>query len=82
MHSFIALTKLPFQNPSDTFGVELSDPTNKFNITSRFQLNEVAKAFACQDGVMLVQPSEVADNLVNVIIKPIESLKINFNTIK
>lgn len=82
MHSFIEPTKLPFQNPSDTFGVDSSDPTNKFNITSMFQLNGIARAFACQDGMMIVQPSEVDDTLVNVIIKPIESLKINFNTIK
>ncbi len=82
MHSFIDPIKLPFQNSSDTFGVEPSDPTNKFNITSRFQLDDVAKAFACQDGMMIVQPSEVNDTLVNVIIKPIESLKVNFNNIK
>ena len=82
MHYFIDHTKLPNQPLSDTFGVHLSDPTNKFNITSRFQLDDVTKAFACQDGMMIVQPSEVNDTLVNVIIKPIESLKINFNTIK
>lgn len=82
MHSFIDPTKLNIQNPTDTFGVDASDPINKFNITSMFELVEKAKAFACQDGMMIVQPSEVNDTLVNVIIKPIESLKVNFNTIK
>ncbi|MFN5443116.1 MAG: hypothetical protein ACK48V_02695 [Crocinitomicaceae bacterium] len=81
MHSFIDPNKLSIQNHTDTFGVDSSDPINKFNVTSRFQLDEIAKAYACQDGMMIVQQSEV-DTLVNIIIKPIESLKVNFNNIK
>ncbi|MBS3737383.1 MAG: hypothetical protein KGY51_00090 [Psychroflexus sp.] len=82
MHYFIEHTNLPQQNASDTFGVDASDPTNKFNITSRFQLTNQAKAFACLDGMMIVQQSDVDATLVNVFIKPIENLKVNLNNIK
>lgn len=82
MHYFIEHTNLAQQNATDTFGVESPDPTNKFNITSRFQLTNQAKAFACQDGMMIVQQSDVDATLVNVIIKPIENLKVNLNNIK
>jgi hypothetical protein len=82
MHYFIEHTNLPQQDASDTFGVVSSDPTNKFNITSRFQLTNQAKAFACQDGMMIVQQSDVDTSLVNIIIKPIENLKVNLNNIK
>jgi hypothetical protein len=83
MHYFIDHSQLPTQNSADTFGADSSDPTNKFNITSRFQLTGQAKAFACQDSLMIVQKSNVGNNtLVNVILKPIEGLKIPFNSVK
>lgn len=82
MHYFIEHTKLTQQIPADAFGVDISDPTIKFNTTSLFQLTNQAKAFACQDGMMIVQQSEVDNTMVNVILKPIESLKVNFNKIK
>ena len=82
MHYFIEHTNLTQQNPTDTFGVETTDPTNKFDITSRFQLTSEAKAFACQDGMMIVQQSDVDATLVNVIIKPIDNLKVNLNNIR
>jgi pyrrolidone-carboxylate peptidase/ribosomal protein L31 len=82
MHYFIEYTNLTQQSATDTFGVESSDPTNKFNITSRFQLTNQAKAFACQDGMMIVQQSDVDATLVNIIIKPIDNLKVNLNNIK
>lgn len=82
MHYFIEQSNLTQQNAADTFGAEPSEPTNKFNITSRFQLTNQAKAFACQDGMMIIQQSDVDATLVNVIIKPIENLKVNLNNIK
>ena len=82
MHYFIEHTSLTQQDSTDAFGAESSDPTNKFNITSRFQLTNSAKAFACQDGMMIVQQSDADTTLVNVIIKPIENLKVNLNNIK
>lgn len=82
MHYFIDYTKLTTQDLVDIFGVDGADPTHKFNITSRFQLTEQAKAFACQKGLMIVQQSLIDDALVNVILKPIEGLQIPFNSIK
>ena len=72
MHYFIDHSQLPTQNSADTFGTDSSDPTNKFNITSRFQLTGEAKAFACQDSLMIVQQSSVNSSMVNVILKPIK----------
>lgn len=74
--------QLPTQNTADTFAPDGNNPTNKFNITSRFQLTEQAKAFACQDSLMLVQQSSVDNSLVNVILRPIEGLKIPFSSVK
>lgn len=82
MHYFIEPNQLTTQDLSDTFGVDSIDPTNKFNITSRFQLSGQAKAFACQKGLIIVQQSSVDSTLVNVILKPIDGLQIPFNTVK
>lgn len=82
MHYFIDHSQLPTQNSTDTFGADSSDPTNKFNITSRFQLSAPTKAFASQDGMMIVQQSSINASLINVILKPIEGLKIPFNSVK
>ena len=45
MHYFIDHNKLIDQPLTDTFGIHLTDPTNKYNITSRFQMNNVTKSF-------------------------------------
>lgn len=82
MHFFIDHTQLSTQASADTFAPESSDPTNKFNITSRFQLTGQTKAFACQKSLMIVQQSSVDSSLVNVILKPIEGLKIPFKSVK
>lgn len=82
MHFFIDHIQLPIQNTVDTFAPDSDDPTNKFGVTSRFQLTGQAKAFACQDSLMIVQQSSVDNSLVNVILKPIEGLKIPFNSVK
>jgi hypothetical protein len=75
-------SQLPTQASADTFAPDSSDPTNKFNITSRFQLTGQTKAFACQKSLMIVQQSSVDSSLVNVILKPIEGLKIPFKSVK
>ncbi|MDP3930227.1 MAG: hypothetical protein Q8R57_14495 [Bacteroidota bacterium] len=83
MHYFIDHNQLTDQNATGIpYGLDSTDPTNKFNITSRFQLTGQAKAFACQDGMMIVQQSSVNTSLVNVILKPIEGLKIPFRSVK
>jgi len=79
MHFFIDHNSLP--NPIDTFGIDSNNPMNKFNITSRFQPAQ-AKAFACQGSLMIVQKSTVHDSLVNIILKPIEGLRVPFNSVK
>jgi pyrrolidone-carboxylate peptidase len=84
MHFFIHTdnSNIPDQGTSDICGPDSSDPTNKFNLTSLFQLTGQTKAFACQDSMMIVQQSSVDSSLVNVILKPIEGLKIPFRSVK
>lgn len=83
MHYFIDHNQLTDQAATGVpYGTDNSDPTNKFNITSRFQLTGEAKAFACQKNLMIVQQSSVDSSLVNVILKPIEGLKIPFKSVK
>lgn len=83
MHFFIHTdnNNITTQALADGYGPESIDPTNKYTITSRFQLIATTKAFACQDSVMIVQQSSVNADLVNVILKPIEGLKIPFNSV-
>ena len=45
MHYFIEHTNLTQQNPTDTFGVETTDPTNKFDINFKVSTNEPSKSF-------------------------------------
>jgi len=82
MHFFIDHNKLTDQSTSGfSYGVD-SLNTSIYNVTSQFQLNEIAKAFACQDSFMIVQQSDVDETLVNIILKPIEELKIPFNSVQ
>ncbi|MFW6272336.1 MAG: hypothetical protein ACOC2U_00985, partial [bacterium] len=81
MH-FFADHNLPTQATADTFAPDSNDPSNKFNLTSRFQLTGQTKAFACQKSLMIVQQSSVDSSLVNIILKPIEGLKIPFKSVK
>jgi len=82
MHFFIDHTQLPTQSSADTFAPDSNDPTDKFNVTSRFQLTGQIKAFACHKSLMIVQQSSVDSSLINVILKPIEGLKIPFRSVK
>ncbi len=72
MHFFIDQEKLTEQAEADAYGPDSTDSTNKYNITSRFQLTEEAKAFAVQGCMMIVQESTDDPNgsLVNLILKP------------
>ncbi|MEL6534300.1 MAG: hypothetical protein AAFQ98_02750 [Bacteroidota bacterium] len=51
----------PVYNPS---------PTTKWHATSKFQVTEKARAFACVNGNLMVQQSAADPSLVNLIIKP------------
>jgi hypothetical protein len=70
MHFFIDYLELTPQLAEDGFGPATTDPSNVYNVTSRFQLTNPAKAFACEKGMMVVQQSVVDPTLVNLIIKP------------
>jgi hypothetical protein len=77
MHFFIEPSKLTQQQQADIYGPDAANPTGKFNITSLFQLTLTTKAFACQEGMMIVQRNDSnSDALVNVIIKPLVATKI------
>ena len=83
MHFFIDHNSLPIQDPINTFGVDGNNPMDKFNITSQFLLTaEKVKAFACQDGLMIVQQSLVNSSLVNIILKPVNSLQVPYKSIR
>src|SRR6476620_5043783 len=70
MHFFINHLELTPQLAEDGFGPANTDPSNVYNVTSRFQLTNPAKAFACEKGMLVVQQSAVDFTLVNLIIKP------------
>lgn len=70
MHFFIDHLELTSQLPEDGFGPATADLSHVYNVTSRFQLINPAKVFACQNGMMVVQQSAVDSTLVNLIIKP------------
>lgn len=77
MHFFTEHTVLPAQNASDKYGPDGGTSSDLYNISARFELpnGNTAKAFACQDGLMLVQQSSVDSDLVNILIKPNEPPK-------
>ncbi|MCF8317432.1 MAG: hypothetical protein K9I02_01685 [Haliscomenobacter sp.] len=91
MHFFIDESKLPAIDLNDLsndekenrFGPDLTTPTTKFNVTTKFQLSEDVKAYACQKGELVVQ--EYTDDkigLVNIILKPATQLNIQGITVK
>lgn len=82
MHYFIDHNQLPTQDIADSYGAVGINASNTFNVTSKFLLVQPAKAFACQDGLMIVQQSTVDNLLVNIIIKPTKGLSIPFNNVK
>lgn len=87
MFFFIEPEKLSEQDEIDAYGpISMIEDENgnrssvnpelKYNITSRFKLSSEAKAFACVDGQLIVQQSDVDDSLVNLIIKPCFKLNV------
>lgn len=84
MHFFIDHTQLTEQTSSEQrYGPDATTPETKFNLTTQFQLTNEAKAFACQDGMMIVQKNNsYSSSLVNVIIKPSNPIRINGITVR
>lgn len=89
MHFFIDHTKL--KNQSDTgdgFGPSSAEPLDKYEVSANFDLDGDAKAFACQQGhVVVTEYFDVAAGVVdpervNVILKPTAGLVIDFPKIK
>ncbi|HTJ49599.1 MAG TPA: hypothetical protein VL443_09115 [Cyclobacteriaceae bacterium] len=74
MHFFIDHTVLSNQDQSFSFGPDTSNSTVKYNLTSQFAITTNAKAFACQNGLLIVQQSKINSSLVNVIIKPLNPI--------
>lgn len=79
MHFFIEQTKIDLQ-PS-AYGPVPGAENTQYRITSTFNLNANAKAFACQGGSILVLPS-TDPLLVNVILKPDSGLAVSMPPIK
>lgn len=83
MHFFIDHTQLSDQTLSDVkFGPNSNNPEMLFDVSTQFQLTAERKAFACNNGFILVQQSSVDPSLVNIILKPEKDLKISFGQIK
>jgi len=79
MHFFIDQDQLTAQTEVNAYGPVSTDLTNRYNITSRFNLTNEAKAFACVSGQLIVQQSTVDPTLVNLILKPCFELDIPLN---
>jgi dienelactone hydrolase len=79
MHFFIEQTKIDLQ-PS-AYGPVPAAENTQYRITSTFNLNANAKAFACQGGSILVLPS-TDPLLVNVILKPDSGLQVPCPAVK
>jgi hypothetical protein len=87
MHFFIDHTKFPNPAQSATdykFGPD-TDPLlshSVFQLSTQFQLITEARAYACQEGFLIVQQDNQHSNLVNVVIKPLNPVKINGITVR
>jgi hypothetical protein len=86
MHFFIDHTALTNQPSTEGFGPSFADPANKYDVSANFQLASEAKAFACQPGHIIVtdffKAGALVPDLVNVILKPMAGLTVNFPTVK
>jgi dienelactone hydrolase len=88
MHFFIDHTQLTSQGSSDGFGPSSGDPTNKYDVSANFQLDEDAMAFACQSGHIIVtdffdvETSALDPDLVNIILKSMDGPAISVPTVK
>lgn len=85
MHFYLDHNMLPSagQSTGDGYGPDGINPSDQFQITSRFQLTGTAKAFAPLKGHIIVQPNDSnPTDLVNIILKPQVALDINFTAVK
>jgi dienelactone hydrolase len=78
----------PIPDPNDPTDLFYTYDKKVFNVTTVFNLTAPAKAFACQDSMMIVQQyvdittGLINPDLVNIILKPIKGLDISFTPVK
>ncbi len=77
MHFFTEQNKLQDQTPENSYG-PISEM--EYRTTSKFTSPIPLKAFAVVDGLLIVQP--VVGSKVNIIIKPLKPLEIDFTSVK
>ncbi len=82
-HFFTTTTGLE-QTAGKEFGPLASDPTKKYRVTSLHKNTSAAfvPALAVCDGIVCIQEHTVNNNLVNLILKPIQQPGFNFAPIK
>lgn len=71
-------------NSSDNYGPVNGHLTKKFNVSADFALTTgttTSKAFACQKGLVIIQPS-TSPNLVNLILRPTTGLDIPYPSVR
>jgi hypothetical protein len=85
MHFFTEPSLLVAQTAADAFAPQ---DDNVYNISSRHLVSAKAKAFACQDAMMIVLPyfdigaAAIDTALVNIVLKPLASLGIRFSPVR
>lgn len=82
LYFFTQLSKTNSQTPISAYGPVAGNLTTKFETGANFQLSGVARAFAAQDAMMLVQPNVDDTSLVNLILRPIDGVSISSETVQ
>lgn len=87
MHFFIDHTAFPTttQIVENSYGPIVGDEENIYKVTSEFILDDatsVHRAFACMSGLIIVQQSDVDEDMVNLVLKPSLGIDIPFNNVR
>lgn len=78
----LAKTNTQLSADNDAYGPVSGSLTTKYETGANLQLTAVARAFAMQDAMMIVQPNISDTNLVNVILRPLEGLDVSSETVQ
>lgn len=81
MYFFTELSKLNNQSING-YGPVSTNLTTQYEIGANFQLSSNARAFACEDSLMIVQQNVIDPNLVNIILRPIKGLAVSTETVQ
>lgn len=84
MYFFTELSKINTQvsADNDAYGPVPGNLSTQYETGANIQLNAIARAFAVQDGLMIVQPNANDANLVNIILRPIQGLEVSSETVQ